>query len=612
VPLTHAEILGRLANGFSPSFVGQLVKTRGIAFPISDSFLTQVKLAGGSGILIERLSILDRSSLAPLSTRDDESVEHLAKCAELIHIGDLESAEPECRASIEENPKSPWPLLVSANLPVYVGPKDDGVTSRAAEQEKLRARAAALDPQRLTSSQFEGGGVNPNEFLSNDTSEQPQPNSQPPSTQVRGGGVLGQVPIDLDLASSHRNLAYVYFRAKEFENAQRELETAIRLEPDNPGNHTYLANFLHSARNDESALQELREAARIVPFGAAQRNLLANALEQLGRTTEAIKQLNNLLAIKPRDTVISTDLVELYLKHNDRKSAIAELRRSLKATSLSYSDESEFVEARLWDFDRLATLLRDERQFADATEQYLYVLRFQPNNPNMHNNYGNVLMEQNRLDQALAEFDLALRFDPEMPYAHNNIGVCLSRKKDFDGAIREFRQALELNDYEAFTHVSLGMALGHKGDLKAAKEQFQQYIEQNPKTAHAHANVGYALYQLKDTPAAVEELRAALQLDPDFPAAQNNLAWIFATADDPKLRNPAEALVLARKAVKGSPTPNPAFLDTLAEALLLNGQPAEALKIEKQVAVLDPNNPDIPARLAHFQAAFSQATSSIQ
>jgi Flp pilus assembly protein TadD len=51
-------------------------------------------------------------------------------------------------------------------------------------------------------------------------------------------------------------------------------------------------------------------------------------------------------------------------------------------------------------------------------------------------------------------------------------------------------------------------------------------------------------------------------------------------------------------------------LDTLAEALLLNGQPAEALNTEQQAAALDPKNPEMQTRLAHFQAACSPSSAT--
>jgi tetratricopeptide (TPR) repeat protein len=114
--------------------------------------------------------------------------------------------------------------------------------------------------------------------------------------------------------------------------------------------------------------------------------------------------------------------------------------------------------------------------------------------------------------------------------------------------------------------------------------------------------------QLKDEPDAINELKRALEIQPNSAQAVNHLAWIYATADDRKLRNPREALALARRAVESSPQPNAAFLDTLAEALLSNGQAGEALTIEKQAFEINPQNPEVRTRLDHFREAAEQAT----
>ena len=55
-------------------------------------------------------------SALPPTNVPDKPIEHLAKCAELLHTGAAESAEAECRAAVDESPRSPWPLLISAQL----------------------------------------------------------------------------------------------------------------------------------------------------------------------------------------------------------------------------------------------------------------------------------------------------------------------------------------------------------------------------------------------------------------------------------------------------------------------------------------------------------------
>jgi tetratricopeptide (TPR) repeat protein len=122
--------------------------------------------------------------------------------------------------------------------------------------------------------------------------------------------------------------------------------------------------------------------------------------------------------------------------------------------------------------------------------------------------------------------------------------------------------------------------------------------------------LSYALYLLKDIPGSINELKLTLELKPDSAFALNHLAWIYATAADRKLRNPAEAVVLARRAVQSSREPNAAFIDTLAEALLVNGQAAEALATEQRAAELDPQNAEVQSRLARFREAAHKVVST--
>jgi tetratricopeptide (TPR) repeat protein len=330
---------------------------------------------------------------------------------------------------------------------------------------------------------------------------------------------------------------------------------------------------------------------------------MARALEALGRNSEAIDELRTTIAMHPTASEPSSNLIELYSKQKDRKSAIAELRRFLEVTAAAYADQQIFFQANWGYFDQLIRLLMEDHQLDAAGQEYQVMLRYRPNESALHNDYGIVLLQQHRLDEALGQFNEAARINPQWSTPHHNIGLCLAQKNNLDGAIQEFRTTLELDPNEENTRIFLGSALGRKGDVAGAKEQFQKVIEKDPQDADAHLGVAYALGQMKDEAAAMKELKSALELKPDSPTAENDLAWLYATAEDAKLRDPTQALVLARQAVATSEEPNAAFLDTLAEALLINGQPVEALKYELQAAQLDPDNPEFLTRLPRFQAA---------
>jgi len=645
-PLDRTEILGRLALGYPPSYIAQLVAQRGLRFSLTSDFVYRVKLAGGDGILVEKLSAADASTSAAAVTDDGASVDHLAKCAELLFTGDDDSAVAECKSSISESPKSPWPLLVSANTlhldfpRSLVGPDQQ----KKIELQQLLERAAALDPT-LPAVRFVGSGAYESRAGESSESinelavdaEQYEVGQQVFWEQYTGVGMFAQelseepesatpridrdeaideeflhaVQKAPDLSFNHANLADQYQMRGDFEKAAKEWHEVLRLEPDNPVAHMHLGKMLLAQHKSEAALAEFRDAARIAPFGVWESLRLAATLERLGRPGDALAELQSTVALRPASVELSESLVELDVKHNDRKGAIAELRRSLEISVATAASEADAVQARSWDENDLANLLREDRQFDAAGEQYLYLIRFRPDDSGLHNDYGNVLLEQRNCDAAIAEYYQAERLAPDVATPHNNIGICRMQQKDTDGAIAEFRKTLELNPDEPRTRVFLGGALGQKGDIQAAKEQFQRVIEKDPKDAETRLNIGYAMMMFKDEADAIPQLKAGLELEPDSPAAENNLAWIYCTAEDHKLRNPSEALVLARRAVAATAaSPNPAFLDTLAEAQSLNGQSREAVATETQALALDPDNPEYKSRLEQFRSAATAVASA--
>jgi tetratricopeptide (TPR) repeat protein len=107
-------------------------------------------------------------------------------------------------------------------------------------------------------------------------------------------------------------------------------------------------------------------------------------------------------------------------------------------------------------------------------------------------------------------------------------------------------------------------------------------IEQSPANPELRRLLGDLYYDKDRYAEAAAAYRSALSLDPGDPAVLNNLAWLYATAEDETVRNPESALSLAKKAADLDPSPH--VLDTLAEAYYVNG--AQALAVETARAAL--------------------------
>jgi tetratricopeptide (TPR) repeat protein len=630
-PLSRSEILGRLAVGYSPSYIARLVQSRGTSFSPSEHFLSAVKSAGGDGILVERLSSSDSSRSPKAFSDPDGSTDLLARCAELIRSGAFAPAEKECRAAIDENPQSPWPTLATLRVLEQSGaPSDERIAllhhsvtlapdlplaHKSLSIADISSEERDSELQKLAS--LEGAQVEEAQaFLSTSQTEadyrdraELEPFSPEVASQLNSeiDHILQTAP---DLACSHLLVAHYFQSLGNLEKTRSELHEALRIEPGNPGIHYALGYFYQSQHDVEEELAEFREAVRLVPYGTLERQSLVDSLLREGRLDEAIAEWRNLLALSPGDLRASNALVQLYLQQNDRKSAITELRHSLKVSFDASPDEVSYANARFQDIDFLAVLLTENREFDAAAALYALLLRHNPDSAYLHNNFANVLFAERRFSEAILEYRAALRFQPDISSVHHNLAVSLAAQHDLDGAISEYRLALDKDPDETNSRLSLGVALGQKGDLNAAMNQFQLAIAKNPADAAAHTHLAHAFFLNNDSPSAIAELHHALELKPNFPAAENELAWIYATSVDPHYRNPAAALSLVRHAAQSAKEPAPAFLDTLAEALLVNGQPFEALETEQQAATLAPDDLNIQSRLSRFQQAALSASSS--
>jgi tetratricopeptide (TPR) repeat protein len=90
---------------------------------------------------------------------------------------------------------------------------------------------------------------------------------------------------------------------------------------------------------------------------------------------------------------------------------------------------------------------------------------------------------------------------------------------------------------------------------------------------------------------AAARLEQALQLQPDSVDALNELAWLCATCPEPKLRDAAKALRLAKHAADLTGRKDPGVLETLAAAYAEGGQFAEAIRtVDEATKLCNPAN----------------------
>jgi tetratricopeptide (TPR) repeat protein len=115
-----------------------------------------------------------------------------------------------------------------------------------------------------------------------------------------------------------------------------------------------------------------------------------------------------------------------------------------------------------------------------------------------------------------------------------------------------------------------------------AANQFGYVMMLRPDLAQAHSKLRQALLSLAKAPDALKQLQAVASQAPDSPRMLDELAWLFATHPDPKVRDGQQALLLAQRACTLTNRQIPALLDTLAAAYAEAGKfPAAVSTAEK-------------------------------
>jgi predicted O-linked N-acetylglucosamine transferase (SPINDLY family) len=145
-----------------------------------------------------------------------------------------------------------------------------------------------------------------------------------------------------------------------------------------------------------------------------------------------------------------------------------------------------------------------------------------PNDPSVHNNYGNVLRDLGRRVSALTSYERALALKPDYVEAHYNRAVVLQDLRRFEDAIAGYDRTLAFKPPHASAHNNRGAALQELGRCEAAVASYDQAIVVKPDYAAAHNNRGTALAKLQRFEQALASYERALTIQPNFADAHNN------------------------------------------------------------------------------------------
>jgi protein O-mannosyl-transferase len=198
---------------------------------------------------------------------------------------------------------------------------------------------------------------------------------------------------------AHYSYGFALEQTGQIEEAIKQYEQVVQLDPDYAEAHDRLGNDLMQVGRSSEAMEHFEQALRIKPEYAKAHNDIGVALERTGRLPQAILHYEQAVRLKP-------DYPEAY--------------------------------------NNLGIALTKSGRVQEAIASYEQALRIKPDFAEAHNSLGSAFLGLGKIQQAIEQYEQALSFRPDYATAHYNLGSALEAAGRASEAVSQYQQALRL------------------------------------------------------------------------------------------------------------------------------------------------------------------------
>lgn len=126
-------------------------------------------------------------------------------------------------------------------------------------------------------------------------------------------------------------------------------------------------------------------------------------------------------------------------------------KRQMQVPAIVYNKPQMLIEIPWWYFNA--------GNFANAENEYLYLLQIKDNWPEVYVNLGVVYEKQSKLSLSMKSYAKAIELNPEYAQAYYNLGVLHWRKSDWKKVAENFQKVVDLQPENAEARKYLSLAL---------------------------------------------------------------------------------------------------------------------------------------------------------
>ena len=242
-------------------------------------------------------------------------------------------------------------------------------------------------------------------------------------------------------AVSHDRLAGAYVLVGNYDEAQRELDSALSLKPDFSASLISLGDLAFAQGRYEDALRSYTDYLTKA-FGRNEEELahtyIARLQWQSGNLETALEHIRKVLDSDPNVILANWILDQAYLQRNDVKSA--------KSTA-----------------QKMNEIL--------STYNTLYQREY------VHHLNGKILLWENKHSLAVSEFEKALALGPEdHPFFQNAMAEAHLQNGNFDKAIEACNKVFDFNPNYSYSHYTLAQTYERLKDYSEAAKEYEKCL----------------------------------------------------------------------------------------------------------------------------------------
>tara|TARA_A100001015_G_scaffold181623_1_gene202172 strand:+ start:184 stop:1635 length:1452 start_codon:yes stop_codon:yes gene_type:complete len=166
---------------------------------------------------------------------------------------------------------------------------------------------------------------------------------------------------------------------------------------------------------------------------------------------------------------------------------------------------------------KTALLHHSKGNWNKAKEIYEHILKTDPNNYLVLQNYGPLLSQLKEYKLAKNVFEKSLKIKPQDPLLLYNYGKFYHDQKFFDEAIKFYEKSFKIEPKNNLSMYNIGNIYFALNKLDLAISAYRGSLKKNPKNFLAHNNLANALKNTGNFEEAIQYYKSSLKLKNDYP-----------------------------------------------------------------------------------------------